>query len=568
MNIRLKLAGAVVLATALFTGCSGDPGSGGSSGDITLTGVISTGAGASPAPGIKSATTRAADLTGYALYCVTFTVPPQSGTGNLTDNGDGTYGYSVTLTEAAGLPVGCFINDSTGVPVSTVTFNITDSAGLNSNTNGAALSGGEHTVNISFDPDTGTASAEVTSTSLDESNEADSTSASSLLTNMAGSWQMSCPTSASYTDGDELSQAEYDALTPCQQMLMIGAHNYDSVNNVYTYTWNGSSGGMSIYLNFVTGTQDGKNVYAMGVWPSETDFTNCGSTEGMSSAALTQHGVSIVGQTAATGNPVGTFSDGQATSVHAALVGGTNTYTVGTLTTDGDIPVTGNFLAIKQALHDGAVYPYDPTFNDAWSGGGTDWCDNASTLASFNADSATGRDERSCYADFMGWSMWDRAQSGDQVAACAPMLDTGNIHQIIWDWTGGVPSNTSANFTVSYRTTLGGVSPEIAGRHALMGLELVGGAAIANDHREEQWTQWFDSDGDGDWSTGTQVEATCKFVEDMSINMVPSTDANSATGRFTIKNFEGCKDSAGNTYDTANSGDDFNTFDVSFTKAP
>jgi hypothetical protein len=243
--------------------------------------------------------------------------------------------------------------------------------------------------------------------------------------------------------------------------------------------------------------------------------------------------------------------------------GGTGNYDVTQDTTTGDVKVGGILGTIEATLV--SSYPYDPTFDNS----NGDWCDDTLTngLTSFNSDTNEGRQERSCYADFMGWSMRDRAQSGtDPDAACAPILDSNTLYQTIWDWdptanTGlGGYTNTNANIPVPFRTSLGGISPEIGGRYALMGLQLVSGAGIANDHHEDHWSYWDSS---------TNQNFDCKFVEDMSINMVPAADGQTAVGHFTIKDWQGCKDSTGTPVTTVpGTGDQYNTFDVSFTKQP
>jgi len=548
----------------MLIGCSGAPG--GSSSDVTLSGVISTGTTTVSTDGGVHKTTggvsaAATSLSGYSLYCVTFTNPPQSGTGSLTGpDSSGQYSYHVTLTNAAGLPIGCFITDSTDTPVSTVTFNVVDSSGLNSSNSGAALGGGSHTVNITFDPTTGASSADITSSDLDTTNSASSTDAASLLTTMAGAWNMACPDPAptGVTNGQDLTPTQYNALSACQKMLMTNYSYYDAVNSVDIYSWNGA-GGMPVYLNFVSGTQGGNPVYAMGVWPSQTQFTSCGSTEGMSSTALGYHSVTVTGQTSS-GNPVGTF-----TGIHTALAGaGPGNYDIVYDSVNNNVKVSGVLGTIEATLNGGGspVYAYNSNFDDS----NGDWCTTATDgLPNFIANSDLGRQERSCYADFMGWSLRDRAQSGsDPAAACAPVLDSNTLYQTIWNWDptlnagAGGYTNADANITVPFRTNLGGISPEIGGRYALMGLELVSGAGIANDHHEDHWSYWDSS---------TSQTFDCKFVEDLSINMVPAADGLSAVGHFTIKDWQGCSDAAGNPVTTVpGSGDQFNTFDVSFAR--
>ena len=88
--------------------------------DVTLSGAMSTSGSTTALTGLVNGQTTPVDPTQYSLYCVTFSNPPISGTGNFAADG----AYSVTLTDAAGLPVGCFINDAANKPVATLTFEV------------------------------------------------------------------------------------------------------------------------------------------------------------------------------------------------------------------------------------------------------------------------------------------------------------------------------------------------------------------------------------------------------------------------------------------------------------
>lgn len=491
---------------------------------VSISGVIDTGGvGASSTTanqksvsGIGYSAAAVTDLSNYTLVCVTFTNPPSSAIGNLNNNGDGTYSYDLNLADAAGKPIGCFINNASNVPVTTVAFNITDGTGLNNSTTGAPLSGGSHTININFDPETNAASANITSANLDESNNDTGSNATALATTMAGNWSLTC---ADNTDTD------------CSSFLEAGPGGY-----------------LPIYVNIASGNQDGQQVHAMGVWQSETLFTSCGGHEGMSATALGYHGVTGTNQTASSnsGSPAGNF-----TGQHSDLAGA-GAYTLAQ-SGSGDVIVSGNLGTIRTTLTDtvGTDIAYDPTFNDAWVGGGTDWCDNANTtLTDFNVDSDPGRTDRSCYAESLGWGLHDLFRDdpvGNASLACAPSLDTGKVHEIIWAHNGSSFTNTDANINIPYQTHLGGVSPQIPARYALMGLEFIGGSAIATDHRVDEWSEF-------DGST----TKNCKNVNDLSINMVPAADGQSAVGQFTMKEWRGCDGVA-----TSNS---FQTFDVNFSK--
>ncbi|MDH5184297.1 MAG: hypothetical protein OEX12_10445, partial [Gammaproteobacteria bacterium] len=407
---------AIAMAASILVACGGDTpttGGGVTSSNVTLSGVINTGStstAASTDGGIKKLPTNAygptatGDLTGFKLYCVTFTDPPLSGTGELTENADGSYGYSVTLTDAAGLPIGCFLNDPANKPVSTVTFNVTDSTSLNSSSSGAALSGGTHEVTINYDPVTGTSTAAITTAVLDTTTP--TTDPSTIASQISGSWKMGCddPAPVGVAVGDPLSQAQYDALSPCQQSFNID-YQWDQATGIETMHWNGAAGGMPLYLNVVSGTQDGTAVNAMGVWPDKTTFDGCGSTEAMSQTALTAHNVSVTGQTGSTS----TSAVGNFIGVHDALVTA-GAYVVNVDPATGDATASGSLVDIKNALATtDTSLVYNSTFNDQWftDANGVydptyDYCDTTTdALGNFAQNTVLGQQETQCYTQFL-----------------------------------------------------------------------------------------------------------------------------------------------------------------------
>ncbi|MDH5561250.1 MAG: hypothetical protein OEY59_10410, partial [Deltaproteobacteria bacterium] len=118
--------------------------------DVTLSGSMSLSAPAA------SAAKQANKLyvvapTDYKLYCVTFTNPPIAGEGNFDASGN----FTVTLADAAGLAIGCFINEiATNKTVSTLTFDTGDTTNLSGGTTNTstAMKSGTHTISINFDP--------------------------------------------------------------------------------------------------------------------------------------------------------------------------------------------------------------------------------------------------------------------------------------------------------------------------------------------------------------------------------------------------------------------------------
>lgn len=233
------LAAAAMLALAA---CGGDSGgsSGGGSNDVTLTGSMS-------ASSVSTASLRSVRLSSnpadYRLYCVTFEDPPRSGTGDFDASGN----FSVTVQGAAGTPIGCFVNEkATNAPVATLSFQTGTGSGLDDGSSGqATLDSGSYQIAISFDPATGTASADVS-----QITQGGGTSSLDPLT-LLGTWNLAC--------SDSNTTAEAQA---CQNFL-------GQVT--------------SVYMDVVSGDLDGETQYAMAPWASQSAFQGCGSTEGLAS---------------------------------------------------------------------------------------------------------------------------------------------------------------------------------------------------------------------------------------------------------------------------------------------
>jgi len=158
--MRVACVGAVGwLAIAIgAVGCGGastKPGTGNSANDITISGTLSTASASALASsralhtsGLSAAVST---LSGYRLYCVTFSTPPVSGTADADASG------VVSLTLAAkDVPFGCFILDAQGKGVATLMFG-------SQNAQTVSLSGSANLGTITVDTTSGVAQAGVPS---------------------------------------------------------------------------------------------------------------------------------------------------------------------------------------------------------------------------------------------------------------------------------------------------------------------------------------------------------------------------------------------------------------------
>jgi hypothetical protein len=212
-----------------------------------------------PAGASRRVMTAITDYSIYKLYCVTFTDPPNAGEGQFDTSGN----FSLVVANAAGVPVGCFIVDTSNQnqTVATVTFTIGTASGMDTGTTtGPVFTGGTYTIAIAFDPTTGVATATVTAGGTPTVGGGSSTFSASDL---GGSWQMYC----------DLANALPD-LAACGRAF----------------------GGLAIpglFLDPITATDPVKGqVYAMGAWPNVATFIAAGQTEGM--AMTLPSGVSAV----------------------------------------------------------------------------------------------------------------------------------------------------------------------------------------------------------------------------------------------------------------------------------
>ena len=246
----LVLAGCLV---AFLAGCSssGDE----DSSDVTLSGTMATGTAAAARNAHSGRqTVLSTDPTDYQLFCVTFTDPPLSGTADFDEEGN----FTVTIESAAGLPIGCFINEKiTGTTVASITFQVGEGDGLGDGTSSSAtMEGGEFTININFDPTTGTATTDVSEIVTDDAEEPTFEPA-----NLVGEWIMSCS----------------EANTPADLAKCRGDGSESDDDDFE---------GLRVYLDVITGIKDGEQLYAMGAWDGEDTYTDAGRTEAIPEGEL------------------------------------------------------------------------------------------------------------------------------------------------------------------------------------------------------------------------------------------------------------------------------------------
>ena len=532
MNMKLSLSGALILLSAILYGCGGgsdsNPGTppGGGSGnakDVTLNGVISTNTTSTNTAGLVGKTASpiaASNLSGYALYCITFTKPSYSGTGNLIANGSGSYDYSVTIPNAADQAVGCFIVDTANnnTVVSTVTFNT--GGGMTGSSSGAALTGGTHTININYDPSSGSATATISS-GLSTGGTGNYTS-DQMLALISGSWDFSCPDTEPNTPGIQADPACSDAMS-----------KPDAPRHVY--------------LNMLKIVTDSGTLYGMGVWPDAKGFSECGGHEGMNATALGEIGLSAIGvsQVSSTNgaSPVGVFTDSNNKNTvtafdQAALNDYINiTYEPNYNEARASISLADLITAIPPT---GGPVEYTDTWNDSYTTGhdnSDDWCPsnlivNADTLVGTTTDTARAR---ICYIGWVTQSVAGRNPASPQTQPCLPQVDSGPVFDQIWTWdnTNSKYLNTDNSLiTVPFLINAGGVSLKIPGRTGVLGVEVYGDAVIAHDSHDEQWTQWDDS---------THTSYECRSSEEIALEITPSSDTK-ASGHFIQRKWQHCDD--------------------------
>ncbi len=453
------------LATSMLWGCTPEE----ESKDVTLKGQMSL-AGAAAAPVREGGVVRMVSATDYVLYCVTFTAPPHAGTGDFDADGS----FSVTIQDAANLPIGCFINDkTTNEPVTTLTFNTGDTGVGGDSASSASFGGGDYTkIVITFDPVTKTATADISHLTQSEHKAV----ATETMQKLSGEWTMSC---ADSTDTD------------CAQFIADG----------------GTATTMPVFVDMLSATETatGKTLYAMGAWPSQAQYTACGSTEGLAS---------VTGVTDLT-------STGSADpSVKFAGLPSATGYDAATNSISGDDLKT--YFASAPAPY---TYP-GSGFTSMWNG-------SYSCPAPGSLNLST-PEHRQCLLEHV-------ASVLENNNGCHPRMGSKVWNGEFAKWDSATANGTTK---IYFPSQLGSV--ELAARYALMKAEVVGDSVVAYNNWIEEWNEWNGS-----------TSKVCHASENMTIAFTVKSDT-SAVGKFTVKKYRQCG--------TAAAEEGLYVFDVNFTK--
>ena len=358
---------------------------------------------------------------------------------------------SLTLTDALGLQIGCFIRDSSNRDVASLIID-TGAASLDassSGVSGAPLAGG--TMDIIFDPVSGTASANVQSiltTTTDTFTQAD----------LAGSWKMTCSSRYVTDSSDDII---------CRKFLVDAM---DSSADAPT------DASMDIFLDVVSGTNSTETLHLMAVWPSAATYTHCGQTEGLQAPPPEEGFIEIIstGIGDASGDPIGTFSgilSDVTTDIQYHLITAENLKTY----------LTNNGL------------PYDASITN-----------NSQCLPMSDASmDFSMRQMRECYLKF--YEEIHKVAEASSDALCLPRLTEGD-----WNWQNFVGQSDASYDTsgIKFEEAMGGI--DIRSRMALMPLYFSGSSAVATDYRENSWTK---TDGTSDIVCTNVNEMSIVFAE-------------------------------------------------------
>jgi len=200
--------------------------------------------------------------TDLSVYCVTFEFPPEAGTGSVSADGS----FSLKIAGGIDSSVGCFIlNDTT--QVGAIVFEDStqkDLSGGTSSSSRTAFSGNASLGAISLDLNSGKAVVDLSRVSVTKKTDA------SLAEgfDFTGTYEFQSPTGITQPKG-------YAA--PCAK---------DDRN------CKGPQLGQKVYLKRIEGkkTDDGKKVFAVMAWESQTRFDACGSKLGFSYADAKTNG--------------------------------------------------------------------------------------------------------------------------------------------------------------------------------------------------------------------------------------------------------------------------------------
>lgn len=220
---------------------------------VTFNGTVEgTGSAAlNLARGLSGPANALAEPTQFTLRCVTFEADPEAANGPFAANGT----FSLTLEDAEGVAMGCFVTDSDLVPVATVFFITGTSGSLDrGEEKSVALDAGEYDIVLEFNPNQGRATVDLSgeASNLVETEPADldDTVDPALL---AGAWAITCDTLA----GSEL--------TACEDVWGTGTST-------------------DFYLNPIKAEAGSDEGFAVGLWLDRDTFIAAGATEGIDAA--------------------------------------------------------------------------------------------------------------------------------------------------------------------------------------------------------------------------------------------------------------------------------------------
>lgn len=208
-------------------------------------------------------------LTDLAVYCVTFTIPPEAGSGTVAE--DGAFELTINTTDTS---VGCFILQDTDI-LGTIVFQDPSTKGMDGEAQSKdrlAFSGGKSDFGaITLDLSTGKAIVDV----------------SKIVTTSGGGLKdtSSIGDAADFTGAYTISSS---GLTlPKGYVGTCANHDSDDCH--------GPMEGEKIWLKTIKGKDatSGAAKYAMMIWQSEELFKSCGEKLGVSYAAAKEHGIDL-----------------------------------------------------------------------------------------------------------------------------------------------------------------------------------------------------------------------------------------------------------------------------------
>jgi len=231
------------------------------SGSLSISGTDSSGAlalskGFEGNLGLTSFDVTAADL---SIYCVTFTLPPAAGTGEVSADG----AFSLNIANGKDASVGCFILNGT-TQLGTIVFedpSEKDLSGGAASADKTAFSGNANLGAISLDLETGKAVVDLSKVEVTKKVDASAGAAFDFT----GTYKI--------TAGGLTQPTGYTA--PCTRVA--GQQGNDC---------HGPSEGEPVYFRRIAGksTEDGKDVFGVMAWESKARHVACGEKLGMSYA--------------------------------------------------------------------------------------------------------------------------------------------------------------------------------------------------------------------------------------------------------------------------------------------